>query len=152
VQRFAKWATVLGLSAVMVVGTAGLGGASVDAKGSKAKFCKQAAKVGEDATSSGDDISEEAAAKLEKQLDKLAKQAPSKNLESATKEMADYFGKIADGDIEDISAEEAKDFGIATGTFGVYVTTKCLTDAIPDITLPDISLPDVTLPDISLPD
>ena len=147
--RFAKWGTALALSAVMVVGTAGVGGASVDTKGSKAKFCKQAAKVGEDATSSGDDISEEAAGKLEKQLNKLAKQAPSKNLKSATEEMADYFGKIADGDIEDISAEEAKDFGVASGTFGVYVTTKCITEAIPDITLPDITLPDISLPDLN---
>ena len=140
--RFAKWGTALAVSAVMVVGTAGVAGASVDAKGSKAKFCKQAANVGEDATS-GDDISEEAAGKLEKQLNKLAKQAPSKNLKNATEEMADYFGKIADGDIEDISAEEAKDYAVATGTFGVYVTTKCLTEAIPDITLPDVSLPDL---------
>ncbi len=147
--RFAKWGTALALSAVMVVGTAGVGGASVDAKGTKAKFCKQAANVGEDATSAGDDISEESAAKLEKQLNKLSKQAPSKNLQSATKEMASYFGKIADGDIDDITAEEAKDFGVAAGTFGIYVTTKCITEAIPDITLPDITLPDISLPELN---
>jgi hypothetical protein len=127
----------------MVVATAGVGGASVDAAGNKAKFCKQAANVGEDATSSGDELSEEGAAKLEKQLNKLAKQAPSKNLANATKQMASYFGKIADGDIDDISAEEAKDFGVAAGTFGIYVATKCVTEAIPDITLPDVSLPDL---------
>jgi hypothetical protein len=143
----------LGLSAVMVLGAVGTASASVAAKGSKEKFCKQASKVGAEATADGTDVSEETAAKLEKQLNKAAKQAPTKKIENATKEMASYFGKIADGDAGDISTEEAKDFGIAAGRFGLYLATTCLSVNLPDITLPDITLPDdIDLPDITLPD
>lgn len=150
--RFAKRGTALALSAAMVVGTAGVAGASAEAKGNKAKFCKQASNISADVTPSDNSgYSEETAAELEKALNKVSKQAPTKKLEQATKDMAAYFGELADGtDPEDISTSTYEDFGIASGRFGLYLATKCIGELIPDITLP--SLPDISLPDISLPD
>jgi hypothetical protein len=149
--RFAKWATVLGLSAVTVVGTAGVAGTSAEAKGSKSKFCKRAANISDDVTpSDGAGYSEETAADLEKALKKLSKQAPTKQLKQATKDMASYFGEIADGTgPEDISASDYADYGIASGRFGLYLATQCITEVLPDVTLPDISLPDISLPDLN---
>src|SRR5262245_10812741 len=143
--RFAKWGTALALSVVMVVGTAGVAGASAEAKGNKSKFCKQAGKVGTDITQdSSVNLSEDEAADLEKQFNKLSKLAPTKKVQQATKEMASYFGELADGtDPDDISASDYEDFGIASGRFGLYLTTQCITELVPDITIPDITLPDI---------
>ncbi len=147
--RYVKWGVALGLSAVMVVGTAGVSGASVEAKSAK-KFCKQAVKVGKDITpTSGAGLSEDQAAQYEKGFKKLSKTAPNSKIKEATKTMADYFGEIADGTApEDISAADYEEFGIATGKFGLFLATKCLAESLPDITLPDISLPNITLPDL----
>lgn len=145
--RFVRWGVTFGMSAVMVVGTAGVGGASVPAKSAK-KFCKQAVKVSDDITpSSAQQLDEDQAAELETAFNKLTKAAPTKDIKQATKTMAGYFGEIADGtDPEDISASDYEDFGIAAGKFGLYLTTKCIAAQLPDITLPD--LPDITLPDL----
>jgi hypothetical protein len=143
----------LGVSAVMVAGMVGTAAASVESKGNKQKFCKQAGNVSYDVDSSGD-LSEENAAALEKALNKLSKVAPTKAMKQSTSTMADYFGELADGtDPEDVSPGDYEDYGIAAGKFGIYLVTKCLDVALPDITLPDdIDVPDITLPDFDLPD
>ena len=148
-QRRVKWGVVLGVSVALLVGAAGTAGASAGARGDKERFCEEGLALGEDVISEGTAMSEDTAADLQRQLTKLAKLAPSKSLAKAVKEMAGYYATIADGTSpDDISVGELKDFGFASGKFGLYLTTKCLTEMLPDITLPDIDLPDVTLPDL----
>jgi hypothetical protein len=146
----------LGVSAVMVAGMVGTAAASVESKGTKAKFCKRAGNVSDDVTSdSSGELSEKNAAALEKALNKLSKVAPTKAMKQSTSTMAGYFGELADGtDPEDISPGDYEDYGIAAGKLGIYLVTKCLDVALPDITLPDdLELPDITLPDdLELPD
>jgi hypothetical protein len=136
----------------MVVGTTGVSGASVASKGNKEKFCKQAGNVSDEVSpDSPGNLSEDDAAALEKAFKKLTKVAPTKAMKQSTKTMAGFYGELADGtDFEDISASEYEEFAIASGKFGVFLVSKCLDVAIPDITLPDdIDLPDITLPDLN---
>ena len=148
-RRVLKWGVALGVSAALVAGAAATAAASVDARGDKERFCEEGLALGEDVISEGTAMSEETAAELQQDLTRLAKLAPSKSLAKAVKQMAAYYRTIADGTSpDDISVGELKDFGFASGKFGLYLTTKCLTEMLPDITLPDIDLPDVTLPDL----
>jgi hypothetical protein len=150
--RFTKVGIALALGTMLVVGTAGVGGASVETKGNKAKFCKQVGKLGEDVTQTAPDastISEETAADLEKAFNKLSKSAPSGKLKTATSNIADFYGQLADGeDVTDVDSGDAEDFAESYANFGTYIATKCLDILIPDVTLPDISIPDVSIPDI----
>jgi len=117
------------------------------AKGSKAKFCKAALTVGKDVTNPGDatTITEENAAALEKSFKKLSKLAPSGKLKSATKTIASFYGRIADGDsVEDVSTDDGEAYAKASGVFATYLATKCIAESIPDITLPgggEVSIP-----------
>jgi hypothetical protein len=138
--RFVKWGLAVGLSAVMVVGTAGVGGASSPAKSTK-KFCKQLQNLDDDVTqppSDSTEIPRETAADLERNFKKLSKSAPNKSMKNATTTIADYYGEIADG--ADL-AENAEDFGKAYAKFSKFLLSKCLKELIPDVTLPDITLP-----------
>lgn len=108
------------------------------AAGNKEKFCKATGTVTTDVTiDESGQLPEDAAADLEKGFKKLAKLAPTKKLKNATKTIAEYYGRIADGEgAEDVSEDFAKDYANATATFGTYVATKCISEVIPDITLP----------------
>ncbi len=142
--RFTKPVAAVAITAALVVGATSVVGASVDAKGSKKKFCNQALNLGSDITQSPDpsSLTEETAADLEKAFNKLAKVAPNKALKNSSTTMANFYGEIADeGDAQDISSDDAKAFAKATVKFGTYLATKCVSAAIPDITLPDITLP-----------
>jgi hypothetical protein len=131
---------VVAISAAVAVGTMGIGAASVDAKGTKKQFCKSALHIQGTPDPSG--ISEKSAASLEKQFKKLAKQAPTSALANASTSIAKFYGKIADGaDVSDTSSSAAKSYAKAYLKFGAYVATKCVADAIPDITIPTITLP-----------
>lgn len=142
--RFSKPVAAVAITAALVVGATSVVGASVDAKGSKKKFCNQALNLGSDITQSPDpsSLSEETAADLEKAFKKLAKAAPNNALKNASTTMANFYGELADGgDARDIDSDDAKAFAKATAKFGTYLATKCVSEAIPDITLPDITLP-----------
>lgn len=128
------------LSAAMLVATTGVATASIDAKGSKKKFCEQALKLGTDVTQPSPDatsVPEDTAADLERAFKKLSKAAPSKALKNATATIASYYGELADGSSPaDLSAEEGEAYGNATAKFATYLATKCISEVIPDITLP----------------
>ena len=137
-----KPVAAVAISAAVALGTVGVSAASVDATGTKKQFCKSALHIKGTPDPSG--ISEKSAASLEKQFKKLAKQAPTSSLANASTTIAKFYGKIANGDnISDTSSSAAKSFAKAYLKFGSYVATKCVADAIPDITLPDITLPKI---------
>jgi hypothetical protein len=142
--RWMKPVAAVAISAAVAVGTMGVSAASVDAKGTKKQYCKTALHLGSDIQTSPDPsgLSKKNAASLEKSFKKLAKQAPTGALQKASTTIANFYGKIADGDsFQDISSSTAKAYAKAYLTFGTYVATKCVAAAIPDITLPDITLP-----------
>jgi len=142
--RFTKPVAAVAITAALVVGATSVVGASVDAKGSKKKFCNQALNLGSEITQSPDpsSLAEETAADLEKAFKKLAKAAPNKALKNASTTIANFYGEIADGgDVQDLTADDGEAFAKANVKFATYLATKCVSEAIPDITLPDISLP-----------
>ena len=144
-RKFTKLVLVAGLSTGLV---GGLTATPAFAKGSKAKFCKAVTNLGDDVTqqpTDGTTIPTETAADLERNFKKLAKAAPNGKLKSAVKDIAAYYGQIADGDsVEDISQEDAEAYGEGFATFSQYFATKCISELVPDITLPgggQVSIP-----------
>ena len=139
-------AAALLVSTVLVAGV-GLAavssaGASVPAKTSK--FCKAVKKT--DYEDIGNPLSKKNAAKVEKQLNRLADSASGKT-QDAIETLSQAYGDIADGDKpSDVFSDG--DVISALGTFGIAVG-KCALANLPDITLPDIDLPNITLPDIN---
>jgi type II secretory pathway pseudopilin PulG len=137
-RTFTKLFIVAGLAAGLVGGMAGAAPASVGA--SKKQFCASALKLGQDVTQPSQDattIPEDTAKDLEKAFNKLSKQAPTKALKTATKNIAKYYGQIADGDSPaDISTSDSEKYAKGTAKFGVYLATSCISASIPDVTIP----------------
>lgn len=135
-HRLTKPLVVATLAIGLVGGMASVGSASVSAD--KKSFCKAALKIQVDAAEGEvPTVTEDVAASLEKQFRKVAKKAPTKALKNASNTIADWYGEIADGNsATDISTEEGEAYGEAAAKFYSYLGTKCLTEAIPDITLP----------------
>jgi hypothetical protein len=146
-RTFMTLFVVAGLTAGMVGGVAGTGSASVESA-SKKQFCAAALKLGQDVTQPSTDattIPVDTAKDLEKAFAKLSKLAPTKALKTATKNVAKYYGQIADGDDPaDISASDGEAYGKGFAKFGVYIATSCVSVSIPDVTIPgggDIPIP-----------
>jgi hypothetical protein len=141
--RFTKTIALLAICGATVVGTMGVGSASVAEKGTKKQFCKAAVKVGSDIKPSANPsaYSKKAAAKLEKSFHALESKAPTTSLKNAVADISDFYGQIADGDSASELADSAEDYGKAAVKFATYLTTKCVSVSMPDITLPDITLP-----------
>lgn len=110
------------------------------AKGSKAKFCKAALNLGDNVSqppTDGTEIPTETAADLERNFKKLAKVAPSGKIKKSVKDVAKYYGQIADGDsVADIDEKTATAYGEGFANFGTYLATDCISSVIPDVTLP----------------
>ena len=142
--RFTKPMAALAISAAVIVGTMGVSAASVDAKGSKKKFCTASSKVGSDVDPSTDPsgISEDTAADLEKAFKKLAKSAPNNSMKKAVLTISAFYGRFADGDAPgDVAQDDGVAYAKAAAKFGTYVATKCIAVLIPDVTIPDIKIP-----------
>ena len=151
--RWIKLGVVTVASAALIVGTMGPGGASVQARGNKKKYCEQSVQINGDSSLedlSAEEITQTRAAELEKGFKRLVKLAPTKKLSNTAKTLSGYFGEVADGtQVTDFSTEDAKRFAEALGHWSTYFIRNCLGEIIPDITLPDLDdLPDITLPDI----
>jgi hypothetical protein len=134
------------ITAAVAVGTAGVGGASVDATGSKKQFCKTALGLGSDITTapSLNGLAKKDAAKFQKSFKKLASQAPTAALAKASTTIAGVYGKLAAGKkFTDITSGQAKAYASAFAKFGLYVGTKCVAAEIPNISLPNITLPKI---------
>lgn len=148
--RWIRLGVASAVSAALVVGTMSPGGASVQARGNKKKFCQQSVKINGDSSPedlAAEEITRRRAAELEKSFKKLAKQAPTVKLSNTMKQLAGYFAQIADGaKPTEFSSEQAQAFGNALKDWALYFTRNCLSEIIPDITLPE--LPDITLPDL----
>jgi hypothetical protein len=130
----------LAISAAVIVGTMGVSAASVDAKGTKKQFCKAAVKVGSNIRPSSNPTgtSKKASAKLEKSFHQLEAKAPTSSLKNAVATMSDFYGRIADGDdLQDI-AGDAVAYGKAAVKFTKYLTTKCISVSIPDVSVPTL--------------
>lgn len=137
-RRVTKPLFVAALAVGMVAGVASAAPASVS--DSKKSFCKTALTLGQDIanpTEPGVTLDEDTAGDLEQAFKKLSKQAPTKALKKAAKDVASYYGQIADGESPaDISTDEGEKYGEGFAKVSLYAATKCLTAAIPDITLP----------------
>jgi hypothetical protein len=127
---------LLGTTLGITVGTA----SATAPQGSKAAYCKAVLELGTDVTQPSDDattIPADTAADLEAAFKKVAKLAPTKAIKKADLTIADYYGQIADGKTPaDISSEDGEAYSKAIAKFGTYLATKCITAAIPDVTLP----------------
>jgi hypothetical protein len=136
-HRVTKPLFVAALAVGMVAGMASVGSASV--ADSKKSYCKALTNVS-DATQAPSDATEiprETAEDLEEVFSNAADEAPTKALKKATKTVAAYYGAVADADEPgDLSTTITLKYGKALGKVGIYIATKCLSVAIPDITLP----------------
>lgn len=79
----------------------------------------------------------------QKAFAKLSKLAPSKGLKTATKNIAKYYGEIADGQTPaDVSSKAGEAYGKGIAKFGTFIATGCIASSIPDIpgggSIPDI--------------
>jgi hypothetical protein len=141
--RFTKTIALAAICGATIVGTVAVSAASVDAKGTKKQFCNAAVKVGSNIKPSANPSAygKKAAAKLEKSFHNLEAKAPTSALKNSVATISDFYGQIADGDSAGDIADNAKDYAKAAVKFTTYLTTKCISTQIPDITLPDITLP-----------
>ena len=133
-----KLLVVAGLTAGLVGGMAGAAPASVGTN--KKKFCVAALKLGQGVTQpdpNATTIPEDTAKDLEKAFNKLSKLAPSKGLKTATKNIAKYYGEIADGQTPaDVDTPLSEAYAKAVAKFGTFIATGCITASIPDVTIP----------------
>jgi len=109
------------LVALTVDATASVPTASAKVK----KFCKAADKISANTNSdSNSDNAEQTATNIRK----AAKLAPTKKLNTAMKNMAEYFDALADadspGDLADIGDETVK-YGKAAAVFTGYLISNC---------------------------
>ena len=134
---------VAGLTAGLVGGVAGAAPASVGAN--KKQFCAAALKLGQDVTQPSEDAASslppdqqrEIARNTVSVVTELNKQAPTKALKTATKNIAKYYRQIADGDSPaDISTADGEKYAKGTAKLGAYLATSCLTASIPGVTIP----------------
>ena len=122
-RKFIRASLCVALSAGVGVFFAG----PASAGGKTEKFCEQAYALQGDPTQSTDpeQLAEDAAADLEGHFKRLAKVAPNRKIKKASKQLAAFYGEIADGDAE-ITSGASKKYTKAFARYSAFLVSKCL--------------------------